>query len=97
MLATGSSIGSIRVWEVATWKLLREIYDKSENNIEEFHHLLWSDDNTKIVAAGRHKLRNKWSIDDDDNAIAPCPIKVSFAFVFCVVALCADRRRFSTV
>jgi len=29
-----------------------------------------------IVIAGKLKDRNKWSIEDDDNHILPCPLKV---------------------
>jgi WD40 repeat protein len=76
ILATCSSLGSIRLWDTTTWKLIQELRDAEEEKIEEFYTIRFSPDNTKLFAAGKLKHRDRWSNEDDDNQVAPGPIKV---------------------
>jgi WD40 repeat protein len=76
ILATCSSLGSIRLWDTTTWKLIQELRDADEEKIEEFYTIRFSPDNTKLFAAGKLKHRDRWSNEDDDNQVAPGPIKV---------------------
>lgn len=76
MLATCSSLGTIRLWDTTTWKIIQELRDAEEEKIEEFYTIRFSPDSTKLIAAGKLKHRDRWSIEDDDNQVCPGPIKV---------------------
>jgi len=56
--------------------MLAELRDSEEKEIEEFYVMSWSDDSKHLIAAGKLKSRAKWSEDDDDNHILPCPLKI---------------------
>jgi len=86
MLATCSSLGSIRLWNTTSWKLIQELRDDEEEKIEEFYTLRFTPDNTKLFAAGKLKHRDRWSNEDDDNQVAPGPIKVYAAFILAMVS-----------
>jgi len=47
-----------------------------EDKIEEFYVMKFTPDDLYLFAAGKLKYRDKWSDEDDDNAVAPGPIKV---------------------
>jgi len=76
MLATCSTLGSVRIWDISTWEMLFELRDEEEINIEEFFVVCWTENCHHIIAAGRLKNRKRWSEQDDDNEILPCPIKI---------------------
>lgn len=76
MFATVSTLGTVRVWDVETFKMLKELRDEKEKNIEEFYVCQWTPNDAKIIVAGKLQNRLKWSKEDEDNAILPCPIKV---------------------
>ena len=56
---------------------------KKEENIEEFYVIEWSDNGRYLMAAGKQKSRQRWSQDDDDNSIMPCPVKVVKIHLLC--------------
>jgi len=76
MLATASTVGTVRIWDVSDWSLLTELKDKNETDIEEYYTAHFTPDNKKIVAAGKCKNPHRWCEDENDNWIAPCPIKI---------------------
>ncbi|ORZ25855.1 WD40-repeat-containing domain protein [Absidia repens] len=78
LLATFSTIGSIKLWDIGNeMKLVRKLRDASEDNIEEFYCGQFVDDVPElIVAGGKLKDRLRWSKEDGDNHILPSPIKI---------------------
>ncbi|KAI8967594.1 WD40-repeat-containing domain protein [Mycotypha africana] len=86
LLATFSNIGSIKVWDVAatdaaadgdeSFKLLRHIRDKDEKQIDEFYCGQILENEGLIVAGGKLKDRYRWSAEDNDSHILPCPLKI---------------------
>jgi len=56
MLATSSTYGSIRIWDISNWSQIQELRDEQEENIEEFYVMQFTDDDQKLFAAG--KLKN---------------------------------------
>jgi WD40 repeat protein len=76
LLATFSNIGSIKIWDITDdFKLLRKIRDPSETQIDEFYCGQFVGDGL-LVAGGKLKDRHRWSAEDGDNHILPCPLKV---------------------
>lgn len=76
MLATVSTLGTVRIWDAENWKMLHDIRDKEEKNIEEFYTVLFSRDDKHIITAGKLKDRNKWITIEEDNEVLPSLIKV---------------------
>lgn len=75
LLATFSSTGSIKIWDIQDdFKLLRKIRDSLEDQIDEFYCGQFIGD--CIITAGKLKDRHRWSVEDNDNHILPCPIKI---------------------
>ncbi|KAI8362685.1 WD40-repeat-containing domain protein [Choanephora cucurbitarum] len=82
LLATFSNVGAIKIWDVQEdFRLLRKIRDTKETQIDEFYcgHIL---ECGLLVAGGKLKDRHRWSAEDNDNHILPCPIKI-FDLVTC--------------
>ena len=77
-IATVSTIGTIRIWDAVTFKLLLDLRDPTEIQIDEFFVCEWTPDDSRLFVGGKLKNRHRWSDDDDDNSVLPCPIK-SFA------------------
>ncbi|CAO3607731.1 unnamed protein product [Cunninghamella echinulata] len=78
LLATFSTVGSIKIWDIENgFELIRKIRDKDEPNIDEFFcgHFV-EDVPDIIIAGGKLKDRQRWSEDDGDNHILPCPLKI---------------------
>lgn len=44
--------------------------------IEEFYRVVWSTDAKYLIVGGKRKNRKRWSVQDSDNFIEPCPLKV---------------------
>lgn len=76
LLATFSTLGIIKIWDTTTFNLLQELHDKNEDNFDEFYVGQFSHDSSLIVAGGKLKDKRRWSHEDDDNHILPCPIKI---------------------
>ncbi|KAL6073692.1 SH3 and multiple ankyrin repeat domains protein 1 isoform X1, variant 2 [Balamuthia mandrillaris] len=79
ILATCSTYGTIRLWDTThndSWPLIQELQDETEEKIEEFYVMRFTPDDRHLFAAGKLKHRNRWSEEDDDNEVAPGPIKL---------------------
>ncbi|KAF9175777.1 hypothetical protein BGX21_005982 [Mortierella sp. AD011] len=76
MLATFCNLGSIRIWSLDDYSLLKTLRDAEEEHIDEFYVGTFVPDQTLILAGGKRKDRNNWSEADDDNNILPCPLKL---------------------
>eukprot|EP01135_Chromosphaera_perkinsii_P000468 Nk52_evm22s96 gene=Nk52_evmTU22s96 len=76
MLATFSIYGSIRVWDCEEWTLLTELFCKNDDTVNDFYCGLFLPDNEHVVVGGKCKDRNRWSEEDDDNYILPCPLLI---------------------
>ncbi|KAI8099614.1 WD40-repeat-containing domain protein [Halteromyces radiatus] len=78
LLATFSTIGSIKIWDIGNdLRMVRKLRDADEPNIDEFYCGQFVADAPEIVvAAGKLKDRHQWSSEDEDNHILPCPIKI---------------------
>lgn len=76
-LVTFSNIGAIKIWDVRNnFTCLRHIRDQKETQIDEFYcgQLLPVDG--LLATGGKLKNRHRWSTEDNDNHIMPCPIKI---------------------
>ncbi|CAO3692756.1 unnamed protein product [Rhizopus stolonifer] len=76
ILATFSNIGAVKLWDVENdFALVHKLRDTDEANIDEFYCGKFVGDGYMIVG-GKLKDRQRWSAEDDDNHILPCPIKI---------------------
>ncbi|CAO3599999.1 unnamed protein product [Absidia cylindrospora] len=78
LLATFSTIGSIKLWDITNgMKLVQRLRDAAENNIDEFYCGQFVDGAPELmIAGGKLKDRLRWSKEDSDNHILPSPIKI---------------------
>ncbi|KAJ3175703.1 hypothetical protein HDU87_005846 [Geranomyces variabilis] len=76
ILATFSTLGTVRLWDTETWALLTVLRDEAEESIDEFLCGAFTPDMTRIVVGGKLKDPKRWSEADNDNHILPCPLKV---------------------
>ncbi|KAJ3152965.1 hypothetical protein HDU86_005420 [Geranomyces michiganensis] len=76
MLASFSTLGTVRLWDTETWAPLTVLRDEAEENIDEFLCGAFTPDMTRIVVGGKLKDPKRWSEVDNDNHILPCPLKV---------------------
>ncbi|CAO3679170.1 unnamed protein product [Umbelopsis vinacea] len=78
MLASLSNIGAIKIWDIENdMKLLRKLRDADEPHIDEFYCGKFISETQGLIATGgKLKDRHRWSAEDDDNHILPCPIKI---------------------
>jgi WD40 repeat protein len=77
LLATFSNIGAIKIYDVEDdLKLCRKLRDAEETNIDEYYCGKFIADNGLLAVGGKLKDRHRWSEDDNDNHILPCPIKI---------------------
>lgn len=76
MLATFSTIGTAKIWDVETFDLIQTLRDADEEQIDEFFVGRFTPTMEHIIIAGKLKDRKKWSSEDDDNHILPCPLKI---------------------
>ncbi|KAF9156148.1 hypothetical protein BG015_007046 [Linnemannia schmuckeri] len=76
MLATFCNLGSVRIWSLEDYSLLKTLRDAKEDHIDEFYVGTFVPDQTLVLAGGKLKDRNNWSEADEDNNILPCPLKL---------------------
>ncbi|KAK3814440.1 MAG: WD40-repeat-containing domain protein [Benniella sp.] len=76
MLATFCNLGSVRIWSLDDYSLVKTLRDAKEEHIDEFYVGTFAPDQTLIIVGGKRKDRNNWSEADDDNNILPCPLKL---------------------
>ncbi|KAL1915225.1 uncharacterized protein VTP21DRAFT_7501 [Calcarisporiella thermophila] len=77
MLATFCNMGSCKIWDIENdFKLLRKLRDTNEKNIDEFFVGRFTPEQELLVVGGKLKDRHRWSAEDDDNHIMPCPLKI---------------------
>lgn len=76
LLATFSTCGIVKIWCTETLTQLQSLKDIDETNIDEFYVGCFSRCQTKIATGGKLKDPERWSNEDDDNHILPCPIKI---------------------
>lgn len=76
MLVTFSTIGTAKIWDVETFEEIQTLRDVDEEQIDEFFVGRFTPTMEHIVIAGKLKDRKRWSSEDDDNHILPCPLKV---------------------
>lgn len=77
LLVTFSNIGAIKIWDIRNdMTCVRHIRDPSETQIDEFYCGQILTDEGLLVTGGKLKNRHRWSTEDNDNHILPCPIKI---------------------
>ncbi|KAI8137988.1 WD40-repeat-containing domain protein [Fennellomyces sp. T-0311] len=77
LLATFSSVGAIKLWDVTDeFKMVRRLRDAGEKNIEEYYCGQFVENQELLVTGGKLKDRFRWSAQDEDNHILPCPVKI---------------------
>lgn len=79
LLVTFCNIGAIKIWDIQNGLVcLRHIRDHTETQIDEFYcgQILPAADDGLLVTGGKLKNRHRWSAEDNDNHILPCPIKI---------------------
>ena len=76
MLASVDTSATIRIWDVSDWKLLIEIKDKTEQQIEELYDVVWIEKDELIMTSGRIKDRSQWNDDLNDNPVIQGTIKI---------------------
>ncbi|KAG0166791.1 hypothetical protein DFQ28_007313 [Apophysomyces sp. BC1034] len=78
LLATFSNIGAIKIWDIEDdFRLVRKLRDAEETHIDEFYcGKFVSETQELMVTGGKLKDRHRWSAQDEDNHILPCPIKI---------------------
>ncbi|TPX63545.1 hypothetical protein SpCBS45565_g06540 [Spizellomyces sp. 'palustris'] len=76
MLATFCTMGLAKVWDLETYRIIQTLQDTSEPNIDEFYVGRFTPTMTRLVVGGKLKDPKKWSDEDEDNHILPCPLKV---------------------
>ncbi|OBZ84257.1 hypothetical protein A0J61_07685 [Choanephora cucurbitarum] len=79
LLATYSNVGAVRVYDIVNdFRQLRKLRDDTETHIDEFYcgTFVPSTEKGLIAVGGKLKDRHRWSSEDEDNHILPCPIKI---------------------
>ncbi|KAF9300024.1 hypothetical protein BGZ74_008388 [Mortierella antarctica] len=76
MLATFCNLGSVKIWSLEDFSLLKTLRDANEEHIDEFYVGTFTPDQTMVLVGGKLKDRNNWSEADEDNNILPCPLKI---------------------
>ncbi|KAL0087782.1 WD40-repeat-containing domain protein [Phycomyces blakesleeanus] len=78
LLATFSNVGAIKIWDIEDdFRMVRKLRDMEEMHIDEFYcGKFVSESQALLVTGGKLKDRHRFSVQDEDNHILPCPIKV---------------------
>ncbi|CAG8545866.1 6096_t:CDS:2, partial [Ambispora leptoticha] len=78
MLVTFSNVGYAKIWDTSDFRMIQKLRDSeiSETQIDEFFVGKFTPDQTRLVVGGKLKDRMRWSIEDEDNHILPCPLKI---------------------
>ncbi|RUS28424.1 WD40-repeat-containing domain protein [Jimgerdemannia flammicorona] len=77
LLATFCTLGSAKLWDVTPgFRLVRKLRDAAEENIDEFYCGRFAPDQAHLLVGGKLKDRKRWSAEDEDNHILPCPLKI---------------------
>ncbi|KAG0099141.1 hypothetical protein BGZ93_009025 [Podila epicladia] len=76
MLATFCNLGSVKIWSLEDFTLLKTLRDANEEHIDEFYVGTFTPDQAMVLVGGKLKDRNNWSEADEDNNILPCPLKI---------------------
>nr|KAJ3423251.1 hypothetical protein HK105_007587 [Polyrhizophydium stewartii] len=76
MLVTFSNSGNISFWDLETLSLVQTLRDNKEPDIDEFYVGRFTPDSMHLIVGGKLKDRRRWSEQDDDNHIMPCPLKI---------------------
>ncbi|KAJ3289071.1 hypothetical protein HK104_007766 [Borealophlyctis nickersoniae] len=76
MLATFCNLGLAKIWNLDTFEVIQNLKDDKEENIDEFYVGRFTPDMLHLVVGGKLKDRKRWSDEDDDNHILPCPLKI---------------------
>ncbi|KAF7728088.1 hypothetical protein EC973_006726 [Apophysomyces ossiformis] len=73
-----SDQGAIKIWDIEDdFRLVRKLRDVEETHIDEFYcGKFVSETQEFMVTGGKLKDRHRWSAQDEDNHILPCPIKI---------------------
>lgn len=76
LLLTFCNVGAVKIWDInENFECIRHIRDRDETQIDEFYcgQIL---SEGLLVTGGKLKNRHRWSAEDNDNHIMPCPIKI---------------------
>ena len=76
MLVSANTNGSVRIWDISDWKLLKELKDSSEQNIEEYYDAIFTSSDKYIAVVGRIKDRGTWNEDTNDNQVISGCVKI---------------------
>lgn len=77
LLATYSNVGAVKIWDIENdFALVRKLRDPSEKYIDEFYCGTFIAEKGLLAVGGKLKDRYRWSEEDEDNHILPCPIKI---------------------
>lgn len=76
LLASFCKLGHVKLWDLDTFKHLATLRDREEVDIDEFYVGVFSPEQKHLLVGGKRKDRRHWSINDNDNRILPCTIKV---------------------
>ncbi|RKO84670.1 WD40-repeat-containing domain protein [Blyttiomyces helicus] len=76
ILVTFSNFGIARLWDLTTYEQIQCLKDAKEENIGEFYVGKFVPGLTRMAIGGKVKQRNRWSAQDEDNHVLPCPLKI---------------------
>ncbi|KAI7864499.1 WD40-repeat-containing domain protein [Spinellus fusiger] len=78
LLATFSNVGAVKIWDIEDeFRLVRKLRDMEEAHIDEFYCGKFVSETQALMATGgKLKDRHRFSVQDEDNHILPCPIKI---------------------
>ncbi|KAI8923196.1 WD40-repeat-containing domain protein [Entophlyctis helioformis] len=76
MLVTFSNSGSACFWDLDDFSLVQVLRDTKEEDIDELYVGRFTPNSRHLVVGGKLKDRQRWSEQDEDNHILPCPLKV---------------------
>ncbi len=78
ILATGSQLGYVSLWDTSTWDLVHTLYV----HVAQITNLCWSQDGRILVAASKDWSVSRWLLTDIDN---PVIIRTNMPVVHCMI------------